>query len=92
MRGEVYGSASGRRRATAVQAVCAGQGSTVDTGKIRGGAHLKHAAHFCDAGGVQAQRLVERPRALRRVETRAYNAGRGSEAGRQERVWSAATA
>ena len=28
------------------------------------GAHLKHVLHVCDAGGVEAQRLVERRRAL----------------------------
>ena len=29
-------------------------------GGARGGAHLEHVAHGCDAGGVEAQRLVER--------------------------------
>ena len=29
-------------------------------GKARGGAHVEHGAHSCDAGGVEAQRLVER--------------------------------
>jgi len=28
------------------------------------GAHLEHAGHVCDLGGVEAQRLVERRRAL----------------------------
>ena len=28
--------------------------------RARGGAHRKHVAHVCDAGGVEAQRLVER--------------------------------
>eukprot|EP00964_Phaeocystis_antarctica_P012285 scaffold6790_cov69-Phaeocystis_antarctica.AAC.12 len=27
----------------------------------RGGAHKEHVSHVCDAGGVEAQRLVERP-------------------------------
>eukprot|EP00964_Phaeocystis_antarctica_P028543 scaffold16104_cov47-Phaeocystis_antarctica.AAC.2 len=35
----------------------------------RGGAHVEHVAHVRDAGGVEAQRLVERIRALPRVET-----------------------
>ena len=41
-------------------------------------AHLKHAFHGCDAGRVEAQRLVERRRILPRVERRAYRAGRGA--------------
>ena len=28
------------------------------------GAHLEHVLHACDAGRVEAQRLVERPRVL----------------------------
>ena len=39
------------------------------------GAHVEHVAHGCDAGGVETQRLVERRRALPRVETRAYVCG-----------------
>ena len=42
-------------------------------GRARGGAHAEHAVHGCDAGGVEAQRLVERRRALPRVERRAYD-------------------
>ena len=34
-------------------------------------------AHGCDAGGVEAQRLVQRRRALPRAERRACGAGRG---------------
>eukprot|EP00964_Phaeocystis_antarctica_P042757 scaffold24516_cov60-Phaeocystis_antarctica.AAC.1 len=34
-------------------------------------AHLKHVSHGCDAGRVEAQRLVERRRNLPRVERRA---------------------
>ena len=41
------------------------------------GAHPEHVAHGCDAGRFQAQRLVERRRALPRVERRAYGALRG---------------
>eukprot|EP00964_Phaeocystis_antarctica_P013465 scaffold7370_cov57-Phaeocystis_antarctica.AAC.5 len=47
-------------------------------GRARGGAHPEHAVHGCDAGRVEAQRLVERRRALPRVERRAYNVGRGA--------------
>eukprot|EP00964_Phaeocystis_antarctica_P010221 scaffold5611_cov48-Phaeocystis_antarctica.AAC.3 len=43
-------------------------------GRARGGAHVEHEVHARDAGGVEAQRLVERPRALPRVERRAYGA------------------
>eukprot|EP00964_Phaeocystis_antarctica_P100005 scaffold65736_cov48-Phaeocystis_antarctica.AAC.2 len=50
-------------------------------GRARGGAHCEHAFHVRDAGGVKAQRLVERRRALPRVEQRACGAARGS--GRQ---------
>eukprot|EP00964_Phaeocystis_antarctica_P079779 scaffold49742_cov60-Phaeocystis_antarctica.AAC.5 len=63
MRGKVR---SGRRRTTAAQAAA------------RGGAHVEHEPHVCDAGRVEAQRLVERRRALPRVERRAYRAGRGA--------------
>eukprot|EP00964_Phaeocystis_antarctica_P080636 scaffold50376_cov38-Phaeocystis_antarctica.AAC.2 len=41
-------------------------------GRALGGAHLEHVAHVRDAGGVEAQQLVERRRVLRRVERRAY--------------------
>ena len=36
------------------------------------GAHLKHSAHGCDAGGVEAQRLIEHLRLLPSREKRAY--------------------
>ena len=39
-------------------------------GRPRGGAHVEHLEHVRDAGGVEAQRLVERIRLLPRVETR----------------------
>eukprot|EP00964_Phaeocystis_antarctica_P125261 scaffold88885_cov49-Phaeocystis_antarctica.AAC.3 len=58
--------------------------------RARGGAHFEHAAHVRDAGGVEAQRLVERRRALLRVERRAYGVGRGAEyreAGGGGRPW-----
>eukprot|EP00964_Phaeocystis_antarctica_P164120 scaffold141612_cov127-Phaeocystis_antarctica.AAC.2 len=47
-------------------------------GRARGGAHVEHGVHVCDAGGVEAQRLVERRRALPRAEGRAYGAGRAA--------------
>eukprot|EP00964_Phaeocystis_antarctica_P164694 scaffold143289_cov87-Phaeocystis_antarctica.AAC.1 len=47
--------------------------------RARGGAHPEHVGHGHDAGGVEAQRLVERIRALPRVERRAYDVGRGAE-------------
>ena len=37
-----------------------------------GGAHPEHEAHINDAGGVEAQRLVERRRLLPRAERRAH--------------------
>ena len=66
VRGEVYGSGGSRRWTTAAQI----------GGRARGGAHRKHGAHVCDARGVEAQRLIERRRALPRVDRRAYDAGR----------------
>ena len=46
--------------------------------RAQGGAHLEHAHHVSDAGRVEAQRPVELPRVLPRVERRAYDAGRGA--------------
>ena len=49
--------------------------------EIRGeGTHIKHAVHGCDAGRVEAQRLVERARAVEHV-------GHGCDAGRVEAQW-----
>eukprot|EP00964_Phaeocystis_antarctica_P082886 scaffold52065_cov42-Phaeocystis_antarctica.AAC.1 len=48
-------------------------------GRARGGAHVEHGAHVRDAGGVEAQRLVEHRRALPRVERRAYGVRRSAE-------------
>ena len=60
-------------------------------GRPRGGAHVEHLVHGRDAGGVEAQRLVEHRRALPRVERRAYGAGRGAGGGRwrfeRRKVW-----
>ena len=78
--GEACGSADGRRRATAVQAGRR-EGSTADWGQgTRGGAHVEHAEHGRDTGGVEAQGLVERIRVLPRIERRVYGVGRGAEA------------
>ena len=54
--------------------------------RARRGAHREHFAHVCDAGRVEAQRLVERPRALPRVERKACGAGRGMGVGGQQAV------
>ena len=40
--------------------------------------HPEHVAHGRDAGGVEAQRLVERRRVLPRVARRAYGVGQGA--------------
>ena len=62
---EVCGRAGGRWRRDGGGKQRAGEGSTVQIGGwARGGAHGEHEAHGCDAGGVEAQRLVERCRAL----------------------------
>ena len=45
--------------------------------RARGGAHGEHVLHGCDAGGVEAQRLVERLSALPRAERSAYDAAAG---------------
>eukprot|EP00964_Phaeocystis_antarctica_P140615 scaffold105480_cov45-Phaeocystis_antarctica.AAC.1 len=55
-------------------------------GRARGGVHEEHELHGRDAGGVEAQRLVERRRVLPRVERRAYDAGRGIRTGRRKRA------
>jgi len=41
----------------------------------RRGAHLKHVVHGSDAGGVEAQRLVERIRVLPRVQREGIDEG-----------------
>ena len=63
---------------TAVHAACRGGLDCRLGGRARGGAHPEHVAHGCDAGGVEAQRLVERRRALPRVERRASVGGRAA--------------
>ena len=47
--------------------------------RARGGAHVEHVGHACDAGRFEAQGLVERWRVLPRVEWRAYGVERGEE-------------
>ena len=74
VRREVCGSAGGGRRTTTVQAACrAGLNCRLRAGH-GGGAHVEHAVHLRDVGGVEAQRLVERRRALPRVDGRACGA------------------
>ena len=76
VRGAEYREVGGGRRQRCTRGV---QGRTrLQIGsRARGGAHADHLVHGCDAGGVEAQRLVEHRRALPRVERRAYGAGRG---------------
>eukprot|EP00964_Phaeocystis_antarctica_P049667 scaffold28787_cov67-Phaeocystis_antarctica.AAC.4 len=54
--------------------------------KARGEVHPEHIVHVCDAGGVEAQWLVERLRLLPRVERGACGAGRGARVGGQQAV------
>ena len=70
--GRQAGGAAGDRGASSVQ----GRARLQIRGRARGGAHPEHVAHVRDAGGVEAQRLVERLRALPRVERRAYTVWR----------------
>ena len=84
VQGEVYGSAGGRRQATTPRTQRAGGARLWIGGRARGGAHHEHVAHGCDAGGVEAQRLVEHPRALPRVEGRECFAERSILVGRRE--------
>ena len=60
------GEAGGRR---AAHAACRRR-LDCRVGRARGGAHGEHVVHVCDAGRVEAQRLVELPRILPRVERR----------------------
>ena len=49
-----------------------------------GAAHVKHGVHVRDAGRVPAQGLVEGPRGLPRVASRAHGAGRAAGRGSRE--------
>ena len=62
-------------------------------GGARRGVYVEHVAHVRDAGGVPVQRLVEGPRVLPRVASRAHGAGRvaGREAGGGMRYWGVCT-
>ena len=55
------GGGMGRRR----RMQRAGEDPTRDRAQGTRGAHMEHVAHLCDFGRVEAQRLVERRRALR---------------------------
>ena len=81
MRGKVP---TGRWRATAVQAACMGRDRLQIGSRARGGAHYEPCFHGCDAGGVEAQRLVERRRFLPRVGRSAYGGVQGAGRGRRE--------
>ena len=88
VRGEVRGPwEADARRATAAHAACRGGLDCRLGGRAGGGAHVEHVLHDRDAGGVEAQRLVERQRFLPRVERRACGARcelrPGSEGGRR---------
>ena len=81
------------RRTIAVHAACwrgldrehvHAQGWAAIGGRAGGGAHVEHLEHARDAGGVEAQRLVERRRALPRVKRRACGEGRGMRGGSRE--------
>eukprot|EP00964_Phaeocystis_antarctica_P151724 scaffold119389_cov48-Phaeocystis_antarctica.AAC.2 len=85
VRGEVYGSGGTRRWTTAAHAVCRGGRDCRLGRRAGGGAHVEHVVHGCDAGGVEAQRLIERRRVLPTVERRACGAGRGARSGGSRR-------
>ena len=61
-------------RACSVYAACRERLDYSMSAQGAGGVHFEHFLHVCDAGRVEAQRLVERPRLLPRVRRRAYNA------------------
>jgi len=88
MRGELpCGLGGGRRQATAAHAACPGEGSTADWGQGTGSeAHVEHLLHVCDVGGVEAQRLVERRRALPRGRTEGIIRCAWRGAGREEEM------
>eukprot|EP00964_Phaeocystis_antarctica_P061806 scaffold36956_cov62-Phaeocystis_antarctica.AAC.4 len=84
--------AAGRARAERtkrgdVQGARSAQGGPNYVGCWQGtrGAHVKHSVHVCDAGRVEAQRLVERPRVL---PSREGSIGRRATCGRGDgSVW-----
>eukprot|EP00964_Phaeocystis_antarctica_P105649 scaffold70636_cov51-Phaeocystis_antarctica.AAC.2 len=65
MRGEVRARRRGGRGGEGGESGVHGKGPKLEAGgQGRRRAHKKHVPHECDAGGVEAQRLVERNRAL----------------------------
>ena len=64
MQGEVRAGRRGGVGAKAARAACTGRAQLKAGGQGRRRAHKKHVPHDYDAGGVEAQRLVERNRAL----------------------------
>eukprot|EP00964_Phaeocystis_antarctica_P132151 scaffold96187_cov56-Phaeocystis_antarctica.AAC.3 len=84
MRGEVL---AGRREAASDNGASRAQGKdrlVHIRSRARGGAHYEPCFHGCDAGGVEAQRLVERRRFLPRVGRSAYGGVQGAGRGRRE--------
>eukprot|EP00964_Phaeocystis_antarctica_P117931 scaffold81772_cov49-Phaeocystis_antarctica.AAC.4 len=67
------GRAAGDRDARSVQ----GRARLQIGGRPRGGAHVEHVLHARDAGGVEAQWLVEHRRILPKAERRTCGARRG---------------
>eukprot|EP00964_Phaeocystis_antarctica_P028390 scaffold16009_cov32-Phaeocystis_antarctica.AAC.1 len=53
-----------RRGAATAHAACRREPEWGSVGQCTRGAHIEHAAHVCDAGRVETQRLVERRRGL----------------------------
>eukprot|EP00964_Phaeocystis_antarctica_P058049 scaffold34414_cov60-Phaeocystis_antarctica.AAC.4 len=64
MRGEMRPERQAGRGGAATQAACTGRAPAEGWGRGTRGAHPEHVAHVCDAGRVEAQRLVERRRVL----------------------------
>ena len=84
MRSEVW-AGGGRAWAgsSAHERYARGEGPAVEAWGAKGmrGAHREHAAHGCDARRIEAERLVERRRALPRVASRGVRgAGRAARA------------
>eukprot|EP00964_Phaeocystis_antarctica_P029952 scaffold16885_cov51-Phaeocystis_antarctica.AAC.1 len=78
LRGAEYREAGGGGRPRCTRGV-QGRAQVQMRSRARGGAHVEHGVHGRDAGGIEAQRLVERRSALPRVERRAFGTGRGAE-------------
>eukprot|EP00964_Phaeocystis_antarctica_P018819 scaffold10367_cov70-Phaeocystis_antarctica.AAC.1 len=79
-------SGGSRRWTTAAASSVQGRARLQIGGRARVGAHQEHVGHGCDAGRVEAQRLVERRCALPRVKRRACGAERGVRVGGQQAV------